>query len=653
VALALPVFMLAMTGDFVQRWSPGSWPLRPVQMVQFLMATPVVFWCGRPFLRLGWRSLTSGALNMYTLIALGVTVAWAYSVAGAFAPQWFPAAMRGIDGGVPVYFEAAAMIVSLLLLGQLVEAGARSQAREAVEALFELAPARARLLRGDGTEREVELATVEPGQKLRVKAGDKVPVDGVVVAGTASIDESMLTGEPMPVTRHPGEPVTGATVNTAGSFVMRAERVGEDTLLAQVIDMVNAAQSSRAPIQRTVDTLAAWLVPLVLVVAALTCLAWYLWGPEPRLNHALVNAVAVLIIGCPGALALATPLSTAVAIGRGAEAGVLLKNAEVLEVMDRVDTLVVDKTGTLTAGMPRVVTVDATAGGDEATVLRTAAGLERESEHPLAQAILLAAREQGMELETPERVATVEGRGVIGVLAGESMLVGNRALMADHGVDVSVLDRRTQALRREAQTVIYVAAGGSLRGIIAIADPVRPASAPAIKALREAEVQVIMVSGDNADTARAVGRELGISDIRAEVPPREKAAVVQALQRQGRTVAMVGDSINDAPALATADVGIALGSGADIAIASADVTLVRGDLRGVLRARRLSSASMHNVRQNLFFAFIYNLLGVPIAAGVLYPAFGVTLSPILAAAAMSLSSVSVAGNALRLRGVGL
>jgi Cu+-exporting ATPase len=633
----VPVFLLGMSDllpGMPAQHALGKW----LPWVELVLSTPVVLWAGWPLLRRGQASIVNRSLNMFTLIALGTGVAYVYSVVATLAPGLLPEGVRQ-HGVVPVYFEPAAVIVSLVLMGQVLELRARAQTRGALKALLGLAPKTARRVDKDGQERDVPLASVQPGDILRVRPGEKVPVDGVVIDGHSSVDESMITGEPLPVEKDLGSKVTGGTVNLTGTFLMRAERVGEATLLAQIVKMVGEAQRSRAPIQRLADKVAAWFVPTVIAIAAVTFLAWLLLGPEPRFAHALVNAVAVLIIACPCALGLATPMSIMVGIGRGASVGVLVRNAEALETMERVDTLVVDKTGTLTEGKPQVVTIQALSrlSGDEA--LRLAASVERGSEHPLAQAILEAARARGLATSPVTNFASATGKGVSGLVDG-------------HQVEVRAATvSQASALRGGGQTVVEVAIDGDVAALIGIADPIKASTPEAVRLLRDEGLRVVMVSGDNRATAQAIASKLGIDSVEAEVLPAQKAEIVQRLRSQGHIVAMAGDGINDAPALAAADVGIAMGTGTDIAIESADIVLVKGDLRGIVRARRLSRATVRNIRQNLFWAFIYNVLGVPVAAGALYPAFGLLLSPMIASAAMSLSSVSVIANALRLRRV--
>ena len=616
--------------------------------VECALATPVVLWGGWPFFQRGWASLVNRHLNMFTLIALGVGAAYGYSVVATLAPGVFPASFR-VMGEVAVYFEPAAVIVTLVLLGQVLELRARSQTSTAIRNLLKLAPETARRIEPDGTEHDIPLEHVRVGDRLRVRPGERVPVDGILVEGTTTIDESMITGEPIPVEKALSAQVTGGTINGTGTFVLEAQRVGSDTLLAHIVRMVSDAQRSRAPIQRIADVVSAWFVPIVIGVAVVTYLVWSVYGPEPRLAHALVNAVAVLIIACPCALGLATPMSIMVGTGRGAEAGVLIRNAEALEMLEQVTTLVVDKTGTLTEGQPRLVTVSPEPGLDEATLLRLAAGLESVSEHPLAAAIVSGARDRGVAVSPVADFESVTGKGVAGTVEGHRVTVGNARYLQDVGIDHRPAADRAEALRREGQTVIFVSVDGRPAGLLGVADPIKATTREAIDALHEQGLKVVMLTGDNRTTADAVARAVRIDRVEADVSPDQKAAVVKRLQGQGERVAMAGDGINDAPALAQADVGIAMGTGTDVAIESAGITLVKGDLRGIVRARRLSRATMGNIRQNLFFAFVYNVLGVPIAAGILYPAFGILLSPMIASAAMTFSSVSVIGNALRLR----
>ena len=632
----------------LHRWFPGgvrNW-------IELALATPVVAWGGSPFFKRGWASVINRHLNMFTLIALGVGAAYAYSVVATLVPNLFPDSFR-MMGEVAVYFEPAAVIVVLVLLGQVLELRARSRTSAAIRNLLELAPKTARRIEPDGTERDVPLEHVHVGDRLRVRPGERVPVDGVVIDGSSAVDESMVTGEPIPVEKGPRAPVTGGTVNGTGTVVIEARRVGSDTLLAQIVRMVGEAQRSRAPIQRLADTVSAWFVPIVVAVAVLTFVVWSAFGPEPRLAHALVNAVAVLIIACPCALGLATPMSIMVGTGRGAEAGVLIRHAEALEVLEKVTTLVVDKTGTLTEGKPALVTMESEPGFDPLTMLKLAASLESVSEHPLAGAIVSGARDRGVQLAPVAGFESATGKGVLGRVDGHSVAIGNRRHLDALGIDPGRLADRAEALRREGQTVMFVAVDGKAAGLIGVADSVKPSTREAIEALHREGLELVMLTGDNRTTAEAVARAVGIDRVEADVLPERKAAVVRELQQKGKRVAMAGDGINDAPALAQADVGIAMGTGTDVAMESAGVTLVKGDLRGIVRARRLSRATMGNIRQNLFFAFVYNAVGVPIAAGLLYPVFGLLLSPMIASAAMTFSSVSVIGNALRLRKVAL
>jgi Cu+-exporting ATPase len=622
----------------------GNW----LAFIELALATPVVVWAGLPLFQRGWTSLKTRRLNMFTLIAVGTGVAYGFSVVATLLPGLLPASVRGHGGEPPLYFEPAAVIVSLVLLGQVLELRARSRTRGALQALLGLAPKIARLVLPDGTERDEPLEAIKQGDRLRVRPGEKVPVDGVVLEGSSSVDESMVTGEPIPVEKKPGDKVTGATVNGTGSFLMRAERVGSETLLSQIVRMVSEAQRTRAPIQGLADTVSAWFVPAVIAVAAATFAAWIMLGPEPRFAHALVNAVAVLIIACPCALGLATPMSIMVGTGRGAAAGVLIRNAEALELMEKVDTLLVDKTGTLTEGKPRLVAVEPAGGFDAGEVLALAASLERASEHPLGHAIVHAAEERGAVLASCSDFRSITGKGIAGSVSGRSVAVGSGALLSEMGADPDGLLRRAEDLRAEGQTVLFVAVDGQPAGLLGVADPLKSSTQEALQSLRDEGVRVIMLTGDSRTTAQAVARKLGLDAFEAEVTPAQKQQVVERLRAEGRVVAMAGDGINDAPALAAADVGIAMGTGTDVAMESAGVTLVKGDLRGIARARRLSHATMRNIRQNLFFAFAYNTLGVPVAAGVLYPFFGLLLSPMIASAAMSLSSVSVIFNALRL-----
>ncbi|MCG8092224.1 MAG: heavy metal translocating P-type ATPase [Candidatus Thiodiazotropha endolucinida] len=648
--LALPVFLLAMVADLTPGWLPEGLSMKTVQWVEFTLATPVVLWGGWPFFVRGWQSVVSWNLNMFTLIGLGVAVAWSYSVVALLFPAIFPPNMLHEGGTVPVYFEAAAVITALVLLGQVLELRARSRTNAAIKLLLGLAPNTARIVREDGSEEDIALEQVMPGDILRVRPGEKVAVDGVVTEGSSAVDESMVTGEPIPVEKSAGDSLIGATVNGTGSLLMRAEKVGSDTLLAQIVRMVSEAQRSRAPIQKLADIVSSYFVPAVVVIAVITLIVWGFFGPEPRLAHAIINAVAVLIIACPCALGLATPMSIMVGTGKGATLGVLIKNAEALEILEKVDTLVVDKTGTLTEGRPQLVSVQASGGFDEDEVLRLAASLERASEHPLAEAIVRGAGERGVQLASTDHFESITGQGVTGTIDGRSVALGNLKLLEGLSVDPGNLPAQAESGREQGQTVMFVVIDGKAAGLIGVADPIKDSTHQAIADLHDAGVQVVMLTGDNRITAQAVADQLGIDRVEAEVLPDQKAEIVGRLQAEGRTVAMAGDGINDAPALAQSHVGIAMGTGTDVAMESAGVTLVKGDLRGIVRARRLSQATMRNIRQNLFFAFIYNSLGVPVAAGVLYPVFGLLLSPMIAAAAMSFSSVSVIGNALRLRG---
>jgi Cu+-exporting ATPase len=652
-ALAIPVFLSAMLAEFAPAFVNGIVSPGARQWIELVIATPVVLWGGWPFFVRGWRSVVTWNLNMFTLIGIGISVAWGYSIVATLAPGIFPDSVKMPGGHVPVYFEAAAVITALVLLGQVLELRARSRTSAAIKMLLGLAPSTARIVRGDGREEDVPLDQVKPGDTLRVRPGEKAPVDGIVIEGTSAVDESMVTGEPIPATKQIGDKLIGATINGTGSLLMRAERVGTDTLLAQIVRMVSEAQRSRAPIQKLVDVVAGYFVPTVVIASVITLIIWGFWGPEPRLAHAVINAVAVLIIACPCALGLATPMSIMVGTGRGATMGVLIKNAEALEVLVKVNTLVVDKTGTLTEGKPKLVSVEAAAGFDEATVLRLAASLERASEHPLAAAIVRGAEARELRLTSPTEFDSKTGRGVLGRIENRRLALGNRKLLEEQGIDAAILHERADVLRGEGQTVMYLAVDGKAAGLVGVADPIKETTREALDVLHREGVQVVMLTGDNATTAQAVAKKLGIDRVQADVLPERKAEIVKKLQAEGRIVAMAGDGINDAPALAQAQVGIAMGTGTDVAMESAGVTLIKGDLRVIARARRLSHATMRNIRQNLFFAFVYNSIGVPIAAGVLYPFFGLLLSPMIAAAAMSFSSVSVVGNALRLRRVHL
>jgi P-type Cu+ transporter len=647
LVLSLPVLALEMGGHLTNlRMLVGA---QLSNWIQVALATPVVLWAGFPFFERGWQSLRTRNLNMFTLIAMGTGVAWLYSVVAIVAPGLFPPAFRGPAGTVAVYFEAAAIITVLVLLGQVLELRARDQTSGAIRALLDLAPKTARRIADDGSEEEVPLDSIVVGQRLRVRPGEKVPVDGEVVEGRSSLDESMVTGESMPVTKEPGATLIGGTLNATGSLVMRAEKVGRDTMLARIVQMVAQAQRSRAPIQRLADRVSGYFVPAVIAIAVAAFGAWTIWGPEPRLAFGLVAAVTVLIIACPCALGLATPMSIMVGVGRGAQAGILIKNAEALERMERVDTLVVDKTGTLTEGKPSLVSIFPAEGFTEDAVLRFAASVETASEHPLARAIVDAASRRGIALSAVSGFDSPTGKGVVGAVDGRQVVLGNARFLREHGIETTSLEAEAERLRAEGATAIFLGVDAKQGGVLAIADPVKETTAAALQALAQEKVRVVMLTGDNRTTAEAVARRLGITEVEAEVLPDQKSAVVERLRREGRVVAMAGDGVNDAPALAAADVGIAMGSGTDVAIESAGVTLLKGDLMGIVRARRLSEATMANIRQNLFFAFIYNAAGVPIAAGILYPFFGILLSPIIAAAAMALSSVSVIANALRLR----
>jgi P-type Cu+ transporter len=649
--LALPPVVLEMGGHLA---GPHNW-IDPTlsNWIQLVFATPVVLWAGWPFFVRGWQSLVTRNLNMFTLIAMGTGVAYAYSLIGTLAPGIFPATFRGHEGAVAVYFEAAAVITVLVLLGQVLELRARDATSGAIKALLQLAPKTARRVDADGREREVEIDTLHVGDRLRVRPGEKVPVDGTLLEGRSSLDESLVTGESMPVAKEIGAKVIAGTLNQSGSFIMRAEKVGRETLLSQIVQMVADAQRSRAPIQRLADKVAGWFVPTVIVVAIIAFASWAWFGPEPRLAFGLVAAVSVLIIACPCALGLATPMSIMVGVGRGAQAGVLIKNAEALERMEKIDTLVVDKTGTLTEGKPKVVAIVPAEGYSEDDILRLAASVERASEHPLADAIVRAANAKQLNLSQVDQFDSPTGKGASGKVDGKTVMLGNAKWLTAIGVDTTSLDEEAERLRREGATVINMALDGKLAGLFAIADPVKASTPQALRDLAAEGIKVIMLTGDNRTTAEAVARKLDIADVEADVLPGQKSAVVTRLQRSGRCVAMAGDGVNDAPALAAAEVGIAMGTGTDVAMESAGVTLLKGDLTGIVRARKLSQATMRNIRQNLFFAFIYNAAGIPIAAGILYPAFGILLSPIIAAAAMALSSVSVVGNALRLRAIRL
>ncbi len=653
LVLAAPLLFVAMS-DLIPG-QPVQHALSPavLKYIQLALATPVVLWGGWPFFQRGWYSVVNRSLNMFTLIAVGTGVAYFYSVVATFFPGIFPHSFHSHGNEVGVYYEVAAVIVTLVLLGQVLELRARSQTSSAIKSLLGLAPKTARIVRPDGSEEEAPLASIKPGDLLRVRPGEKVPVDGTVVEGRSSVDELMITGEPVPVEKQKGDKVIGGTVNTTGSFVMQAERVGSETLLAQIVRMVSEAQRSRAPIQRLADVVASYFIPAVFIAAILTFVVWGLVGPEPRMAHAIVNAVAVLIIACPCAIGLATPMAIMVATGRGAAAGVLIKNAEALESLEKVDTLVIDKTGTLTEGKPRLTSIIALPGFTESDLLRLAASLERASEHPLAAAIVGGAKEKGVALANTEQFESIPGKGVIGKVAGHNVALGNDKLLEQLSINAEKLVGQAESLRKAGETVMFVAVDGSAAGLLGVADPIKELTPDAIRMLHEEGIRIRMLTGDNRITAEAVAKKLGIDEVDADVLPDQKREVIKRLQAEGRIVAMAGDGVNDAPALAQANVGIAMGSGTDVAIESADITLVKGDLRGIARARKLSRAAMRNIRQNLFFAFVYNVLGVPIAAGVLYPAFRLLLNPMIASAAMSLSSVSVIANALRLRKVKL
>ena len=651
-ALSFPLFAYVMSEMLMARpFAPGL-PANTVRWLQMAVATPVVFWGAWPFFVRGAQSLRSRHLNMFTLISLGVAVAYLFSVAAVLVPGVFPASFRDMHGQVGVYFEAAAVITTLVLLGQVLELRARGQTSGALRALLELAPPKALRVTADGDE-EISLDTVGEEDRLRIRPGDKVPVDGRVLEGSSSVDEAMITGEPIPVAKQPGDPVTGGTVNQTGSFVMVAERVGRDTLLAKIVQMVAEAQRSRAPIQRLADQVSGWFVPLVVAVALLTFGAWAIWGPEPALAYGLVNAVAVLIIACPCALGLATPMSIMVGVGKGAQNGILIKNAEALERFEKVDTLVVDKTGTLTLGRPELVSVEPIGAIDEAGLLRLVAAVERQSEHPLAAAIVRGAEDRGIPRDEASGFKSLTGMGTEALVAGRKVAIGNEKMMTRLNLLDDALVAQANASRTQGHTLMFVAVDGVSAGLIGVADPIKPTTITAVSALRGEGVDVVMLTGDSEATAKAVGAAVGIEDVRANVSPEDKHRIISELRHAGRVVAMAGDGVNDAPALAAAEVGIAMGTGTDVAIESAGITLVKGDLMGLAKARHLSRATMRNIRQNLFFAFVYNALGVPVAAGLLYPAFGLLLSPMIAAAAMSFSSVSVIGNALRLRRLAL
>jgi Cu+-exporting ATPase len=653
IVLTIPLILVAMRDMIPGLSLEGLISARVINWFELLLATPVVLWGGWPFFVRGWQSIINRSPNMFTLIGLGVSVAYGYSVVATLLPRIFPVSFRGIGGAVNTYFEAAAAITTLVLLGQVLELRARSKTGAAIKDLLGLAPKTARLILNDKTEKDVSIEQIKPGDLLRVRPGEKVPVDGIVIEGSSSVDESMVTGEPIPVEKQPGDKVIGATVNSIGSLVMRAEKVGAETLLSQIVKMVAEAQRSRAPIQKLADIVAGYFVQIVVAVAAVTFIIWALIGPEPRLAHALVNAVAVLIIACPCALGLATPVSIMVAMGKGASAGVLFRNAEAIEVMKKIDTLVVDKTGTLTLGKPRLSSVLPFNESDDRAVLYYAGSIERGSEHPLAAAIVAGAEERGIALSQAESFKSLTGKGVSGKVDGHEVALGNRRLLDEIRIAPGELSEKAETMRKEGQTAMFVAADGKVIGLVGVADPIKETTPEAVQQLHEEGIRIVMLTGDSRTTAEAVARKLSLDDIVAEVLPDQKVEVVKRLQKEGRFVAMAGDGINDAPALAQAQVGIAMGTGTDVAMESAGVTLVKGDLRGILRARRLSRATMRNIKQNLFWAFVYNAFGVPVAAGVLYPFFGILLSPIIAAAAMSFSSVSVVSNALRLRRVRL
>ncbi len=652
-ALSLPVFIFAMLNDLAPSLLPKFITPKIVQWLGFLLGTPVVLWGGWPFFVRGWQSIKTWNLNMFTLIALGVSFAWGYSVIALFFPQIFPPAMQMEGGLVDVYFEAAAVIVTLVLLGQVLELRARSQTNEAIQMLLGLAPNSARIVHKDGNEEDISIEHVKVGDILRIRPGEKIPVDGVVLEGESNVDESMVTGEPIAVAKKYEDKLIGGTINTTGTLLMRATKVGSDTLLAQIIEMVANAQRSRAPIQKLADKVAGYFVPAVVAIAVIAFFAWWLWGPQPRLAYAVVSAVAVLIIACPCALGLATPVSIMVGTGRGAMSGILIKNAEALEILEKVDTLVVDKTGTLTQGKPKLTKVYTLKGFKEKELLQKVAALEKVSEHPLAQAIVKGAKAMGIKLPDSEKFQSITGEGVTGVIKGDSIAVGNVKLFKGLGIDPKELVQKADELTKGANTVMLVAINGKPAGLVAVSDPIKETTPEAISMLHKEHIKIVMLTGDSEKTAKSVAKKLGIDKVYAEVSPKEKADVIKELQKSGHIVAMAGDGINDAPALASAHVGIAMGTGTDVAVESAGVTLVKGDLKSIAKAINLSRATMKNIRQNLFFAFIYNSLGVPIAAGVLYPFFGILLSPVIAAAAMSFSSVSVIGNSLRLKNMKL
>ena len=651
--LAFPVFVVAMVADLIPSFLPTWLSMSAVQWFMFAFATPVVLWGGWPFFVRGYNSIKTWNLNMFTLIALGVGAAYIYSLAALFIPHIFPPKMQFEGGLVHVYFEAAAVIVALVLLGQVLELRARSQTNTAIQMLLGLAPNTARIVREDGTEEDISLEDVQVGDTLRIRPGDKIPIDGVVIEGESNIDESMVTGEPIAIAKSEGDKVIGATVNATGSLLIKVEKVGADTLLSQIVDMVAKAQRSRAPIQKLADLVAGYFVPVVVLISIVAFTVWYIWGPEPRLAYAVVSAVAVLIIACPCALGLATPVSIMVGTGKGASMGVLIKNAESLEILEKVDTLVVDKTGTLTEGKPKLVSIEPVEGVDEKLFLKSVATLEQSSEHPLAEAIVEGAKERGLSLSKIEDFNSVTGQGVTGVVDGVKVAIGNAKLLEGLGIDAGLLLSKSEAYRKEGQTVMLIALDGKVAGLIGVMDPIKESTPKAIEQLHAQGIKVVMLTGDNRTTAEAVASKLNIDRVEAEVSPEEKSNIVTALQAEGKIVAMAGDGVNDAPALAKAHVGIAMGTGTDVAMESAGVTLVKGDLTGIVRAIKLSKGTMSNIRQNLFFAFIYNILGVPVAAGVLYPFFGILLSPVIAAAAMSFSSVSVIANSLRLRNLEL
>ena len=651
--LAIPLFFLAMIADMMPALLPSWLSLSQIQWIEFVLATPVVLWAGWPFFVRGVNSVKTWNLNMFTLIALGVGAAWSYSVIALFFPQLFPPQIQLEGGLVSVYFEASAVIVALVLLGQVLELRARSQTNSAIQTLLGLAPHTTHIVREDGSEEEISLEEVQVGDILRIRPGDKVPVDGVVIEGESNIDESMVTGEPLAIAKKEGDKVIAATLNATGSLLIRAEKVGADTLLSQIVEMVSHAQRTRAPIQKLADVVAGYFVPMVVLISVLSFTAWYIWGPEPRLAYALVSAVAVLIIACPCALGLATPVSIMVGTGKGASYGVLIKNAEALEILEKVDTLVVDKTGTLTEGHPKLVTVKVEEGVDEERFLKLVASLERSSEHPLAEAIVEGAKERELTLYQTKNFNSVTGEGVTGSVDGVEVAIGNRKLLEGLEIELGYLGTLSKKYREEGQTVMLIALDGKAAGIVGVMDPIKETTAQAIEALHLQGIEIVMLTGDNKTTADAVANKLNIDRVQAEVSPQEKSNVVAELQKEGKIVAMAGDGVNDAPALAKAHVGIAMGTGTDVAMQSAGVTLVKGDLMGIVRAIKLSRGTMKNIRQNLFFAFIYNSIGVPIAAGVLYPVFGLLLSPMIAAVAMSFSSVSVIGNSLRLKNLKL